>query len=276
MDHARALPVLMYHHVGPRPGLVTVSPASFRAHMAWIAANGWRTVGCDDLAGFIAGSSLPAKSVLLTFDDGYLDNYVHAWPVLREFGLHAAIFLVTGWLGDGPVRCPAGAGETPDCPDHRGCKVAIAAGDADRVMLRWSEVAAMGRDGTCEFHSHTDSHRRWDRELTDRAARRAALAEDLGVSRRRLGERLGERLGSASPHLCWPQGYYDDDYLATARAAGFTHCYTTETGVVRGHSDALRIPRIVAKEAPAAWLGRRLRLFTAPLLGDLYARWRRT
>ena len=58
----------MYHHVSPNPGLVTVSPQVFREHMAWIAAHGYTTVGCDELAAFLAGAPLPKKSVVVTFD----------------------------------------------------------------------------------------------------------------------------------------------------------------------------------------------------------------
>jgi peptidoglycan/xylan/chitin deacetylase (PgdA/CDA1 family) len=124
----------------------------------------------------------------------------------------------------------------------------------------------MADDGRCEFHSHTHSHTRWDKTIPDRQERNAALASDLAQSR----QTLVARLGGASDHLCWPQGYFDDDYLATAGEQGFRHCYTTVKGVVTPRGDPLRIPRIVAKEAPAAWLGKRLGLFTTPLLGYIY------
>jgi peptidoglycan/xylan/chitin deacetylase (PgdA/CDA1 family) len=271
MKPARAIPVLMYHHVSPAPGLVTVTPETFRAQMSHLARNGWRGIGCDDLGGFLAGRSLPARSFLITFDDGYLDNYVHAYPVLREFGMRATIFAVTGWMGDGPARASAAdGGATPACPDHSACKQAIARGAADDVMLRWSEIERMRADGACEFHSHTHSHRRWDREIADGVERESCLAADLVQSR----ETLRGRLGVDSRHLCWPQGHFDDAYLRTARAAGFTYCYTTQKGVNRAGSDPLRIGRIVAKEASPQWLEHRLSWFSSPLIGGLYTRLR--
>ena len=91
MKAARALPVLMYHHVSPSPGLVTVAPATFAAHMHWLAEHGWTTVGCREAAAFLAGQPLPAKSVLVTFDDGYLDNWVYAHPVLARHGQRAVL-----------------------------------------------------------------------------------------------------------------------------------------------------------------------------------------
>lgn len=268
MKPARALPVLMYHHVSPAPGLVTVAPQRFREQIAHLTARGWRSVDCAALASFLAGAPLPAKSFLITFDDGYLDNYVYAWPVLHEFGQRATIFIVTGWIGEGRARTTAGEGAlVPVCPDHRGCKDAIRSGHTDEAMLRWSEIERMCADSVCEFHSHTDTHRRWDREIDDADERRHRLADDLTHSR----QTLQARLGGEARHLCWPQGYFDDDYLEAAQGAGFTHCYTTDKRVNRPGSDPLRIGRIVAKDASPAWLERRLAWFSSPLLGGLYA-----
>jgi len=99
-----------------------------------------------------------------------------------------------------------------------------------------------------------------------RAERVAARAGDFAVSR----ETLAARLGDASPHLCWPQGYYDAAYQRVARAAGFTHLYTTEHGVARRDVDPARIPRLVAKDKPAGWFGRRMGIYGNPLLSALY------
>lgn len=267
---ARALPVLMYHHVSPAPGLVTVHPDTFRAQLAWLAGRGYRSVGCADLAAFLAGAPLAEKSVLLTFDDGYLDNYVHAHPLLAEFGLRAAIFLVTGWLGEGPTRRHAGmGGALPDCLDHRAATAAIRNKQADRAMLRWSEVAAMQAAGTAEIHSHTHTHTRWDRQLTDPAQRRDALAADLAASRAALAAH-----GGASDHLCWPQGYYDDDYRAVARQAGFRHLYTVRKGINTAATPAEEIRRMVVKDRAGGWFASRLFLYRRPLLGGLYLRLR--
>jgi peptidoglycan/xylan/chitin deacetylase (PgdA/CDA1 family) len=272
MTSATALPVLMYHHVSSAPGLVTVSPATFRAHMQGIAQHGWRTVTCADLAAFLNGTPIPKKSVLITFDDGYLDNYVHAYPVLRELGLHAAIFLVTGWIGDGPVRNHASSGaDIPECPDHRACKAAITGGESDRVMLRWSEIEKMAADDSCEFHSHTHTHTRWDKTISDRHERNEALASDLAHSR----QAFVEHLGSASDHLCWPQGYFDEDYLEVAERSDYRYCYTTDKGTVTTSSDRRRIPRIVAKEASSNWLALRMKIFGNHQLGRLYVSWHR-
>ena len=84
------------------------------------------------------------------------------------------------------------------------------------------------------------------------------------------GAALAARLGADSPHLCWPQGYYDAAYQRVAQATGFTHLYTTEHGVVRRDTDPARIPRLVIKDKPAPWFGGRMGLYGRPLLSALY------
>lgn len=262
MNVAKALPILMYHHVSPNPGLVTVSPAAFRAHMEALVKAGWNTAGLRMVEAFFAGEPVPAKTCIVTFDDGYLDNGVHAAPVLAELGMKAVIFTVTGWMGDGVPR----SGEQ-DCPDHRECKRRIAAGDADSVILRWSEAERLQAKGIFEFHSHTNSHTRWDKTITDPAARRLSLLADLTASK----SVLQRRLGVESRHLCWPQGYFDSLYIESARTVGFDHLYTTVPTINRPMTQSDRIARFVTKERPGKWLEQRTRLYANPLLGTLYS-----
>lgn len=256
-----AVPVLMHHHVSPAAGLVTVSPEHFRAQMQWLARSGYVTLTADQYARYLAGEPTPAKSILITFDDGWLDNWLYAHSILAEFGLQALMFVVTSRIGDGPERREAAA------LDHRNAKAAIAAGHADDAMLRWSEIEAMRAAGTFEFHSHTDTHTRWDKQMPPGGERDARLAQDLAASR----NALSRRLGSASFHLCWPQGFYDDDYLRVAAQSGFTHLYTTEEKLTLPGGDTRRIGRHVVKDRSAPWLATRMAIWRRPLLAGAYA-----
>lgn len=100
MSYARHLPVLMYHHVSDKPGQITLSPRTFRAQMKWLAESGWKTVTAAEVEAFYHGARLPRKSVMLTFDGGWLDNWLQVFPVLQEFNLHAHLFLVTSLISD--------------------------------------------------------------------------------------------------------------------------------------------------------------------------------
>lgn len=269
MKRARSVPVLMYHHVSPSPGLVTITPEHFVEQMRALSDAGYRTLGASEFAAHLAGEPVPDKSVVLTFDDGYLDNWVYAHPVLKDFSFKALLFVVTDWIKDGPRRafCGETSGALPDTPEHNVCKKMIAEGAPDDVIVRWSEVEAMTAAGTFEFHSHTHTHTRWDGTCADPGAKRLALAGDLAASRKVFEDRLGK----ASDHLCWPQGYFDADYLAVAADAGYRHLYTTVPGANGAGDDPGHIHRIVVKDKGAAWLKTRLWIYRHPTLARWYA-----
>jgi len=271
--NAPNVPVLMYHHVTPAGGMIAATPDVFEAQIAALAAAGYQSLTCAQFEAYLQGAPVPEKSVLITFDDGYLNNWVYAHPVLARYGMRAVIFLITGWIGDGPVRAHAGPNVTvPATPDHDECKRLIAAGRADDVMLRWSEIEAMRAAGTFEFHSHTHTHTRWDKQCAgDREAKCGHIAEELAASRATLTARLGE----VSSHLCWPQGYFDADYVAAAEAAGFRHLYTTDPfGQNAPGTDPQHIYRFAVRNRAAGWLNRRIWLSRHPVIGPYFHAWK--
>lgn len=257
----------MYHHVSPSSGLVTVSPNIFRSHLHALHAKGWRSAGLSEVERFFAGESLPKKTCVITFDDGYLDNACYAAPLLKEFGFTAVVFVVTGWVGTGLRRTGY-----PETPDHRECKRRIANGDADSVMMRWSELSYWVGAGVFEVHSHTHYHRRWDKEVADPVLRRSALAEDLATSR----SILVEHLGAAGRHLCWPQGYYDSLYTEVATSVGFDYLYTVKPRMNLPNASTLEIGRFVTKEREGNWLVNRASIYGTPWLGRIYSALRST
>jgi peptidoglycan/xylan/chitin deacetylase (PgdA/CDA1 family) len=272
MKTAHNVPVLMYHHVRPGGGMIAATPAHFESQIARLARAGYTSLTADRFAAHLAGEPVPEKSVLITFDDGYLDNWLYAHPVLQRYGMHAVMFVVTGWVGDGPVRPHAGQEGVPDAPDHNASKAALADGRADQVMARWSEIEAMRKAGTFEFHSHTHTHTRWDKVCgADTAQKRERIAEELDRSR----AVLSARLGVASPHLCWPQGYFDEDYLDAGRRADFRYFYTTDAlGQNTSGTDPEHIYRFAVRDLPGSWLARRIWLGGHPVWGPRYLAWK--
>ncbi|WKU20359.1 polysaccharide deacetylase family protein [Advenella alkanexedens] len=270
--NARSVPVLMYHHITPSSGQITTSPENFDSQMAALVANGYTSLTADQFAGYLKGEAVPEKSVLITFDDGYLDNYVYAHPILQKHGMHAVMFLVTNWAGQGDPRPVYGSGDPlPVCPSHHECNAIVAAGKANDIAVRWSEVRAMEAAGTFEVHCHTHTHTRWDLNC-DRAGKCAGIANDLQLSRAALLRELNKD----TPHLCWPQGYFDDDYIQAAEALGFSVFYTTDAygfNVVGG--DPKYVYRIAVRNKPGAWLMHRIGIAKNPYWGPLYNRWKK-
>ncbi len=98
----RALPVsiLMYHSVGLNSHFFTVKPEDFRWQMLYLKTRGYRVSSLVEVVnGLIGGKKIPAKTVVLTFDDGYEDNFKNVFPVLQELNLPATIFMTTDFIG---------------------------------------------------------------------------------------------------------------------------------------------------------------------------------
>jgi peptidoglycan/xylan/chitin deacetylase (PgdA/CDA1 family)/glycosyltransferase involved in cell wall biosynthesis len=137
----KPLPVLMYHHVGPETGLgtLTVTPAEFAIQMKWLQEAGfecicpsqWRS-WCED------GTPLPAKPIIITFDDGYADLERYAFPILEGRNMKATVFVVTGEIGG-----------TNNWDRHKGL--------AKSLLLNADQVKYWSQKGI-EFGSHTRTH----------------------------------------------------------------------------------------------------------------------
>ena len=114
---AYSLPVLMYHYVSRFPGAIAVSPEHFEDQCRGMAKHGWRGIGLDEAEDFLLkGAPLPPRSLLITFDDGYLDNYVYAWPILRKYGHKGVVFAVTERMEAGKKCRPTLADVWEDLP----------------------------------------------------------------------------------------------------------------------------------------------------------------
>ena len=274
----RAVPGFMYHHVNWHEGdLVTLSPPGFEAHLRVLQERGYQTLFLDELAPILRGEKAARRpSVALTFDDGHLDNWVFAFPLLRKYGMKATIFVITSWMGEGKERGVWNPGEAPgaDLPPilrHGEVKKRAARGDGAAAM-NWEEARAMQASGWVDIQSHPHLHRdsfspgegglRLGRE------NREPLKEDLARSR----ELVENRLQKECRFLSWPWGRYDATALALAREAGFAAMVTTEKGVNVPGAGADAIKRIVAKSGDGGWFSRRLSIYSRRTLGYVYSR----
>ena len=97
------VPIVMYHKVEPNPSgqADTVSPDIFHRQMDFLKTRGYRVISLDDLVrGIKAGHPPGRKTVVLTFDDGYENNYTQAFPLLRRYGFPATIFVSPDFIGE--------------------------------------------------------------------------------------------------------------------------------------------------------------------------------
>jgi len=93
------IPILAYHKVSPQTefGLTTIHPDTFQKHIDYLYDHGYRTVTFEDLTDPVF--SLPAKPVILTFDDAYDCIYQYARPVMNKYAFRSVLFVITGYIG---------------------------------------------------------------------------------------------------------------------------------------------------------------------------------
>ena len=154
--NVRGVPVVMYHGVMPGRDdwawnhLITPLDV-FEGQMRALEENGWTTIPLARLHDHVVhGAALPEKPVVLTFDDGYLNNWVYVYPVLKKYGHHAAIWMSTDFVDPrGDVR--------PTIEDVRAGR-ATRDELVGRGYLSWEEMRLMVAGGHIEIQSHARTH----------------------------------------------------------------------------------------------------------------------
>lgn len=275
---ARPLPALTYHHVAERGGdRLTVDLAGFEAQVRYLVERGYTTLHALEFVRCLRGESpAPKRAVLLTFDDGYVDTWAYAFPILKRYKAKATLFLVTSWVSDAPRRrhtledawAGAPAATLPPAPPHEAARAELARrGPASPLALTWDEVAAMERSGVMDVQSHTHTHPlcRVGQEIDE-----AVLREELRRSRALIEERLGKRCRI----LCWPRGWFNQAAVRIAHEEGYEACFGTIPGANEGAADLGALRRIDVRQGGAGWLAGRLFIYTRPALAAWYMRLR--
>ncbi|WP_065078906.1 polysaccharide deacetylase family protein [Clostridium ragsdalei] len=100
--NSESIPILYYHSIDYEKGNeLRVPKGKFREQMKYLKDNGYTTLTLNELYNFLAyNKPVPNKSVVITLDDGYKDNYENAFPVLKEFGFKATVFMITSSINN--------------------------------------------------------------------------------------------------------------------------------------------------------------------------------
>lgn len=236
--------VLLWHGIDANPSPIAVTREGFAAQLAWLAGHGWATWPASVYVKALrAGTPLPRRLAVLTFDDGYANNLTDALPELEARGMTATCFVVTGDLG-GAARWEARDQERIAVLTARVWSRATAAERAAITadvhqslaapLASLAEWLAAERRGF-EVASHTVSHRFCDQEPADVV--RAELAEAHATL-----QRAG---ATGADLLAWPYGATDDRACAIARELGVAGAFLAEWEWSRREDrDLLRLNRV--------------------------------
>jgi peptidoglycan/xylan/chitin deacetylase (PgdA/CDA1 family) len=257
----------MYHHVNPKGKFVNVTPERFESHMRYLGKHGFTALDTSELSAILhGGKTAPQKPVMITFDDGWLDNWLFAFPSLKKYGMKAVIFVITSLIPEKGRRQRADEGEALSLPEHKACQNMIDAGRASEVMVSWEEIKEMADSGLVDVQSHTHAHKRYDKVYADHAERAEILKQDLRISKKMIEEKLDKQCHA----ICWPWGIYDRDYVRTAESLGFRLMFTTEKGTNTPETEPWRIRRIVIGNISNWVLGKKLFIHSRHCLSKAY------
>ena len=208
-----SIPILMYHHVGDwgesraEWAQWVVRSKEFRAQMDWLVANGFHTITFRELlAGQKARESVPAKSVIISFDDGWSAQESVVRAELEPRGLHAVFFVYT-----------AAVGATPNNSGY----------------ISWEQLRILESAGH-EVQSHTVSHGR----LTDMPP--LQLDREMRESRATIEREMHHSVEV----VAYPFGIYDERVMRAASAAGYLIGLRADADLVVGKPLQYRMPRI--------------------------------
>jgi peptidoglycan/xylan/chitin deacetylase (PgdA/CDA1 family) len=217
---AQGVPVLLYHEVvtdpAREPGETVIRLDAFIAQMAYLAEAGYHPISVDELVAHMRfGTALPAKPVVLNFDDGWR-NVLNAVPVLRAHGFKASFWIIAG---------PKGIGWD---------------------YMEWADIEALADTPGFEVQSHSVSHpwHRQDNLVTWMSGQPEGhspleVRDELLNSRRTLSAHLKRSVS----YFAWPCGWFTEPMVALAREAGYKALLTTLDGLNRPGDDVMRIKR---------------------------------
>ncbi|MBI5666029.1 MAG: polysaccharide deacetylase family protein [Nitrospirae bacterium] len=253
-----SIPVVMYHHIAPTDRDLNVYPEIFEDHLRALGRKGWKTLFADEFVHFLHNQNdKPKKCVLLTFDDGFADNYVYAYPLLEKFKMKAVIFVATDFIEDADID------RSSFVPLSH--KLAWKLAHTERrseVMCTWKELKELEASGAVDIQSHGMSHKSWQ-YMKDKNY--AGLKEDISGSKAIIEEKLSKAVN----HLCWPRGYFDEEGIRAACSAGYKALYTIERGC-NTVDDLTKVSRLPVRNNKSGWLMRNLGIYSSVLLTKLY------
>jgi peptidoglycan/xylan/chitin deacetylase (PgdA/CDA1 family) len=213
---ATELPIIMYHEVKPqKPGRYSVTPNEFESDLSYIEENGYTTITMTELIDYVYGiGDLPQKPIMLTFDDGYENNYVYAFPLLKKYGMKAVLSIV-------------GIDTDLSTKDKQlGVKYA---------NITWDEINEMIDSGCIEIENHTyDMHSITAKRTGCKRAAGETLAHYesvLSADLEKCQQQITANTGRTPNTFTYPFGSVSEESIPIIKKLGFYATLSCDEGI---------------------------------------------
>ncbi len=215
-----AVPIIMYHSImkkSPEMGKYVITPAEFEGDIRYLKNHDYNSVNIQDLIDYVYnGLLLPPKPVVITFDDGNLNNYTYGKPILQKYGMKAVISVVGAYTESFSKSQPPTS-------------------DPDYAFISWDQLREISESGYFEIQNHTyNLHfinksrygiKRKSGESPD--SYRNMLTADI----LKLQNKIQEVTGAAPNTFTYPFGYSSSEAKAILKELGFKATLSCVEGV---------------------------------------------
>ena len=209
------IPILTYHSIDESGSVISTSPSQFKKQMKLLKQLGFQTISVQEILECIHNKNLfPKKSIAITFDDGFKNNYSHALPILREYGFTATIFIV----GAKCNKYNDWDAKSKNIPKLQ--------------LMNWDEIREMSEYGI-EFGAHTMTHINLSKKSLEEAS------EEIINSRIILEQKLKKDIS----FFAYPYGKQTDGIQNIVQNE-FAGAFSDKMGLTSLTSNIHSLPRI--------------------------------
>ncbi|MDD2266384.1 polysaccharide deacetylase family protein [Sulfuricurvum sp.] len=195
----KKVPILCYHRFGTEVvDSMTIKTSAFTEQMEWLKTNGYTVIPLDTAAAYLEGKvkTIPAKSVVITVDDGHKSVYTDLAPIVKKYKIPVTLFIYPSAISNA------------------------------KYAMTWEQLHELESTKLFHVESHTYWHPNFNHEKKKLSPEEYAKFVDkqLGGAKKKLEERMGHEI----KYLAWVFGIYDDALLVDAKKAGYEMAFTID------------------------------------------------
>lgn len=202
----------MYHSIDTNSLFFTVRPEDFAEQMAYLKNKRFNVVPLSRLVEWVETKQpIPRRTVVLTFDDGYEDNYFNAWPILKRYNFPATIFLVSGSIG----------------------QTLYSKQNIPFRILDWSQIQKMHQSGLIDFQPHSLTHQKLSQIDLEQAKDEIKKSKDI----------IEKQLNKDCRLFAYPKEDFNEGIIRILKENNFRSALTINNGLVDENSDLFKLLR---------------------------------
>lgn len=210
----QSIPVLCYHRCGAEvKDSMTIKTKDFASQLEWLIKNGYTVITLDTAARYIKGEikSIPAKSIVITADDGHKSVYSDMAPIIKKYKVPVTLFIYPSAISNA------------------------------KYAMTWDQLRELEATKLFHVESHTYWHPNFKREK--KTLSKEEYEKSVHAQLYKSKATLEKKMGHGIKYLAWPFGIYDKDLLVKAKEAGYAMAFSIDNHHMKAGLDNMAQPR---------------------------------